>query len=200
MPISSDRELQKQILIKRVGATLQLTVVRKGKTFKVPITTRELPVAAARGGPTGNEEADTEAVRQETNRLYGMQLQELNHELADNLGVTATAGVVVTNVADDSPAARAGITTKDVITAVDDRPVRDAASFKDASKGGDLKRGNRVLPRTAGGQDVRGDQGGLRGGVFPGARVVFACKRQWREPFCRLRPGGAAPGHAAVPP
>ena len=43
--------------------------------------------------------------------------------------------MVVTNVADDSPAARAGITTKDVITAVDDRPVKDAASFKEASKG-----------------------------------------------------------------
>ena len=70
-----------------------------------------------------------------------MQLQELNRELAGNLGVSANAGVVVTSVADDSPAARAGIVSKDVITAVDDRPVKDAASFKEAAKGGDLKRG-----------------------------------------------------------
>ncbi len=49
--------------------------------------------------------------------------------------------MVVTDVADDSPAARAGIAAKDVITAVDDRPVKDAASFKEASKGADLKRG-----------------------------------------------------------
>ena len=141
VPIGSDRELQKQILTKRVGTTVQLTVIRKGKTIKVPVTTSELPVVAARSIPGTGEQGESEAVRQESNRLFGMQLQELNRELANNLGVTSTSGVVVTNVADDSPAARAGITTKDVITAVDDRPVKDSASFKEASKGGDLKRG-----------------------------------------------------------
>ena len=142
VPIGSDRELQKQILAKRVGSTVQLTVVRKGKTMKVPITTSELPAVAVHGGEVGDgEEGESEAVRQETNRLFGMQLQELNRELANNLGVTATSGVVVTNVAEDSPAARAGIMTKDVITAVDDRPVKDTPTFKEASKGGDLKRG-----------------------------------------------------------
>ena len=60
VPVGSDRELQKQILGKRVGATVQLTVVRKGKTIKVPVTTSELPVAAARGGTAPNgEEAET---------------------------------------------------------------------------------------------------------------------------------------------
>ena len=141
VPVGSDRELQKQILGKRIGATVQLTVVRKGKTLKVPITTSELPVTASRAALPGGDDSENEAVRQESSRLFGMQLQELNRELAGNLGVSANAGVVVTTVADDSLAARAGIVTKDVITAVDDRPVKDAATFKDATKGGDLKRG-----------------------------------------------------------
>ena len=139
--VGSDRELQKQILNKHVGATVQLTVIRKGKTMKVPVTTGELPMATARTGQPGADDAEGEASRQETGRLFGMQLQELNRDLANTLGVSASAGVVVTNVADDSPAARAGIAAKDVITAVDDRPVKDASSFKEASKGADLKRG-----------------------------------------------------------
>ncbi len=174
--VGSDRELQKQILTKRVGATVQLTVIRKGKTMKVPVTTGELPMTTARTGQPGADDADGEALRQESGRLFGMQLQELNRDRASNLGVSASAGVVVTNVADDSPAARAGIAANDVITAVDDRPVKDASSFKEASKGADLKRGIVVLSRTSGGKDFRGDQGGLRR-AFPRVRVVFACKR-----------------------
>ena len=48
---------------------------------------------------------------------------------------------MVTAVAEDSPAAQAQIAVRDVITAVDEKPVKDLASFKDAVKGADPKRG-----------------------------------------------------------
>ena len=54
----------------------------------------------------------SESQRQEINQLYGMQLQDLTHDLAANLGITANSGVVVTSVADDSPAVRALINVK----------------------------------------------------------------------------------------
>ncbi len=44
-------------------------------------------------------------------------------------------------MAEDSPAARAHINIKDVITAVDDRPVKDVAAFKEVAKAGDPRRG-----------------------------------------------------------
>ena len=139
--VGTDRELQKQILSKKVGTTVQLTVIRKGKAIKVPVTTSELPVEIARNNPTETGAGpDSEAQRQEAAQ-FGMQLQDLNKDLAGNLGVTANSGVVVTSVADDSPAARASIAVKDVITAVDDRPVKDVVSFKEAAKAGDPKRG-----------------------------------------------------------
>ncbi len=56
--VGSDRELQKQILGKRVGATVQLTVIRKGKTMKVPVTTGELPMTTARNGNPAAEDAE----------------------------------------------------------------------------------------------------------------------------------------------
>ena len=90
VPVHTDHELQKQILGKRIGAQVQLTVYRKGKTMKLPITTSELPAIATRGDLPGNDESEGEAVRQESGRLFGMQLQELTREWAANLGVSAT--------------------------------------------------------------------------------------------------------------
>src|SRR5216110_501182 len=42
-PIDSDSQLQHEILKKKVGQTVQLTVWRKGQTVKLPIRTGELP-------------------------------------------------------------------------------------------------------------------------------------------------------------
>ena len=141
VPVGTDRELQKQILGKKVGATVQMTVYRKGKTIKLAVTTAELPADVNRNAAGLGDNPDGEAQRQEASQMYGMQLQELTRDLAGNLGVTANSGVVVTSVAKDSPAERASITVKDVITAVEDRPVKDVPSFKEAAKSGDLKRG-----------------------------------------------------------
>ncbi len=140
--VGSDRELQKQILNKKVGATVQLTVFRKGKVIKVSVLTGELPTPVAQTGAGGPGEAqEPESARQDSGRSYGMQLQELTKELAANLGISTNNGVLVITVAPESPAAKAGIIAKDVITAVDDKPVKDPAGFKDAAKGADTKRG-----------------------------------------------------------
>ncbi len=141
VPVGTDRDLQKQILSKKVGGTVQLSVIRRGKNIKVPVVTAELPVEVVRNNPNGpGTGPDSDSQKQEAAQ-FGMQLQDLNRDLAANLGITANNGVVVTSVAEDSPAARAHIVVKDVITAVDDRPVKDVASFKEAAKTGDPRRG-----------------------------------------------------------
>ncbi len=142
IPVGSDRDFQKQILGKKVGVPVQLTVYRKGKFIKVPVTTGELPATVAQfGGMAPVEGTESKTAQQESGRVYGMQLQELTKDLALNLGVSTTTGVLVTTVSPESPAAKAGIAAKDVITAVDDKPVRDTASFKDAARAADVKRG-----------------------------------------------------------
>ncbi len=58
----------------------------------------------------------------------GASVQELNPELAGYFGVKA--GVLVTSVAADSAASRAGLRAGDVITAVDGAPVSDPARLR----------------------------------------------------------------------
>jgi C-terminal processing protease CtpA/Prc len=55
----------------------------------------------------------------------GVHIQDLNADLADALGVTGGKGVLVTQVVEDSPAAKVGFKAGDVITEVGGRAVDD---------------------------------------------------------------------------
>lgn len=65
-----------------------------------------------------------------TRGWLGIQMQEITPELAKHFGVKEARGVVVTAVAADSPAAKAGIQPGDVILAVGDQTVRDAEDVR----------------------------------------------------------------------
>jgi serine protease Do len=60
------------------------------------------------------------------NRRIGVSTMQLTKQLADYFGVAEGQGVLVTSVAEDSPAAKAGIKAGDVITAIDGEKVDGA--------------------------------------------------------------------------
>jgi Do/DeqQ family serine protease len=60
----------------------------------------------------------------------GVYIQDLTPQLAKALDVHQEEGAVVTQVAPDSPAARAGIQTGDVIVKADGKPVHSAAELR----------------------------------------------------------------------
>jgi serine protease Do len=75
------------------------------------------------------------------NRRIGVSTMQLTKQLADYFGVAEGQGVLVTSVAEDSPAARAGIKAGDVITAIDGEKVEgsgDVARGINKKKEGDV--------------------------------------------------------------
>ena len=145
VPVATDRDLQKQIQLKKIGANVQLTIYRRGRTIKVAVVTSELPQdpnrTANASTPDAPPRAEGEPPKVDGSALYGMQMQTLTRDASNRMGLTAANGIVVVAVDDDSPAARAGIKSRDVITAVDDEPVKDVSAFREAMKKGDLARG-----------------------------------------------------------
>ena len=134
-PVLSARELQQAILAKKVGQNVQLKVWRRGANdgefLNIGVTTEELPASPMIAGrrsrepfrPPVDENGKTEGAA-----AYGLEVQELSKAMAKQLGI-AGGGVIVTNVQEGSPAELAGLLRQDVITAVGQEPVRDAASF-----------------------------------------------------------------------
>ncbi|MEP6698880.1 MAG: trypsin-like peptidase domain-containing protein [Verrucomicrobiota bacterium] len=127
--VASDTQLQREILKKKVGQSVTLTVWRKGETIKIAVTTGELPGAIARAA---NEINPAVPPKPEDATKFGLQVQELTKEVATRLKLGVKQGVIVTDVADNSLAAAQDIQREDVITEVDGKRIASVASFREA--------------------------------------------------------------------
>jgi serine protease Do len=134
-PVKSARELKEEVAYKKPGETVTLDVVRGDKKLKIKVKTEafaeEETTLSSRKTP-GNE-ADT--------ANFGLSVRPLTKDLAEQYGVEATSGVIVTGVDRNSPAADKLLQPGDVIIEVDGKPVKDTKQFRDALKKSDPKRG-----------------------------------------------------------
>jgi serine protease Do len=136
--VATDSQLQHEILKKKIGQKVDLTVWRKGQTLKIPVTTGELPNEISRAS---NEPARPPQNSQGELGKFGLQVQELSKEMAQRFKLGVQRGLIVTDVAENSIAAQQGIEREDVITEVDSKPVTDVKSFRDALSKADPQRG-----------------------------------------------------------
>ncbi len=64
-----------------------------------------------------------------TRGFLGVTIQDVNSDIADSVGLQTPKGALVTEFAGDSPGAKAGLKSGDIITAVDGQAVDDAISL-----------------------------------------------------------------------
>src|SRR5437016_897340 len=137
-PVATDSQLQHEILKKKIGQNVELTVWRKGQTIKIGVITGELPNEISRAS---NEPVRPCQNREEEVGKFGLQVQELTKEMAQRFKLGVQRGVIVTDVTENSLAAQHGIEREDVITEVDGKPVTDVKTFREALNKADPKRG-----------------------------------------------------------
>ncbi|HEY3908786.1 MAG TPA: DegQ family serine endoprotease [Stellaceae bacterium] len=135
--IGNVHDLPRLVAETPVGSKLPLTLTRDGKSQTVVADVGEMPAneEASAEGSTGQPSATASAL--------GMQLAPLNPQLRSELKVGKdVSGVVVLQVADNSPVSALGIQAGDVIVSVDQKPVttpQDAAvALKQAAKQGNI--------------------------------------------------------------
>jgi Do/DeqQ family serine protease len=90
-----------------------------GIGFAIPSNMVKVVVTSARGGGG--------AVKRP---WLGAKLQTITPEIAENLSLARPSGVLVASVVPSGPAARAGLKTGDVITAIDGQVVEDPNAFE----------------------------------------------------------------------
>lgn len=126
--LGSAHDLQKEVLKKRVGQSVQLTVWRAGNTLKVAVLTGELPGDFAKVANTAPKRAEPKL------ETWGLKLRD-----------HAKGGAVVTEVTPESPAAKADLHVDDVITEIEAKPVADAQAALSAIAGADLREKKGVI-------------------------------------------------------
>ena len=111
--LGTARDLQKEILKKKVGQLVQLTVWRNGAVVKIPVTTAELPGDLTKvANPLPKK-----ALELKFSTGVGLELKDVQ-----------PTGAVIVKVAPDSPASGADLQPADVIAEVENKPATDAAT------------------------------------------------------------------------
>lgn len=107
-----------------IGKEVEVTVVRKWERKTLNIEIEKM-----------KEEKEEEIPAAEQGLELGTDLKELTPQLARQLGISETSGVIVVQVDRQSPAAEAGIRPGDIIREVDQKPVKDMGDFNRAVSG-----------------------------------------------------------------
>jgi serine protease Do len=147
-PVNNPRDLQLMVERTEIGAKRSLEVVRDGKRMRLQIVGREQPedfgkVAADRATERDGEPSGTRF------REVGVEVANLDAEVARQLGLKESEGVVITSVDSGSPADEAGLTDGMVVLQVNRKPVKSVAEFKKAVSEKSLEEGLLFLVRTS---------------------------------------------------
>ena len=121
--ISVAKDLVREIVRKKVGQVVQLSVWRAGRTTMIPVTTGELP------GPFTKVSAAPGKKSAPTAETLGLKLK----------GVEGR--VIVSELTPDGPAARAGLRVEDVITDVESKAMGSPVAVYEAIAAGVAKEG-----------------------------------------------------------
>ena len=97
-------------------------VIRNGGKLQLPVKVGQLPSQRA-------DKAANEPLAQPAREKWGLHLQDLNPQIAGQLGLKSDQGVVVVGVQPGSRAAEAGVHQGDVILEINQQPISSVADL-----------------------------------------------------------------------
>ncbi|MBU1713558.1 MAG: DegQ family serine endoprotease [Proteobacteria bacterium] len=123
-PIQEARDLSAIVADSPVGEKSNVTVIRNGKQQDITVKLERL----------ASEKTAEENLAKPASGKWGLMLQDLTPQLANQLGIKEKRGVIVSGVQDGSPAEKADIHQGDIILEVNRHPVASVEEAKNAIK------------------------------------------------------------------
>jgi serine protease Do len=131
-PVKNVSELVKEILKKKVGQTVKLTLIREGKEMTMDVITSAQP---EKPEPAREKEKGAE-------EKLGAKVEDLTPRMAERYGISGIKhGVVITEIEDGSPAEEIGFQEGDVILEINRKKVESLQDFERAMKDANLEKG-----------------------------------------------------------
>ena len=129
--IKESRELPYIVASTSVGKTVPVDIIRNREKMRAEVRVGELKI----------EEEYQQISKAEPS--FGMILQEITPEIAQQYDLSETSGLIIVNVENNSPAAEADLRSGDIILEVDRTPVKSIAAFNRKIR--QYKKGNTIL-------------------------------------------------------
>lgn len=127
--VEDANELTLAVTATSPGTKIDLDVLRDGKAKEIAVTTGERPKGR---GDHGEELSSDNGSANDTGTLNGVAVDDLDADTRQQFDIPARVkGALITNVAPDSAAARAGLHQGDVITEINHHPVHSAQDAVD---------------------------------------------------------------------
>lgn len=113
-------ELPKTIANYKPGRTVTLTVVREGKTIKVPVKLDEMPT---------EQRAETKSTENKPEQKFGLIVENITQKIRNRYALKDTSGVIVINVLEGSLADESGFRTGDIILEVNKQKIESVSDY-----------------------------------------------------------------------
>ena len=122
-PINSVRDLLSIVAATEVGSKVKVAVIRDKKEMPLDVVVGERPESTENLQEAGGGEPV------ETAKWRGLEVQEINPDIARRFRIKEEKGVVVVNVEGGSSTDAAGIMPGDMILEINKQPVKSAADY-----------------------------------------------------------------------
>jgi serine protease Do len=122
--VQESTELPRMVAAMTPGTKVSVDILRSGKKLTIPVTLGTL---------TEEKEASAKLQTPDVEESLGLRVEAITPELVRSLRLDNSKGVVVSQVAPESPAAEAGIRRGDIVREINRQPVTDMESYTEAT-------------------------------------------------------------------
>ncbi len=119
--IKNSQDLVREVLKKKVGQKINFIVLREGKRIEISVTTAQMPEKIGERGPAKTEK-----------EWFGLRVSNVTPDIAKQLGLTKTEGVVITGVQPNSTAQTSGLKPGDIILEVNHQKIANEEDYRTA--------------------------------------------------------------------
>jgi len=117
--ITNSQDVVREVLKKKVGQKVNFVVLREGKRTPISVTTAQMPEKIGERGPA-----------KPAREWFGLRVSEVTPDIAKQLGLKKTEGVVITGVESNSVAQGAGLKTGDIILEVNRQKILNENDYR----------------------------------------------------------------------